>query len=504
MHKIATVLPAAALLGALACGSPQACPECPPCAEVKPAPGEEASAASAPQVCQEPARYAADLLFERSPGGVPEVSALWLVDHRCDVRVLDIREEPELDDELGHLPGVEWISARELPAAAESWDPDIPLVLVDRSGRRSARAVAYLEGSGFRRVAGLTGGLLAWNAHGLPVSRGSDYRAIVEGARAPAEEAAAPAPAAAGGPLGRESLIAHIGDPGGLRWTKAAALLLHGSEACVDGRDVGAVLGTPGGDAGELLLVLATKEAFGDPLSDQRIWLLLEAYLDAFGSFYIHTDKHALEHLRGELLADPRFADQRELLADVAGVERFVRHPPRALEEALLQHLVDPANVGCGHLRLILQHPDEYRVREGLSQSFLAAVFRQLWRGESLIDYVVLSGEHHESGVVRVLLGGEVQPFSRVPAIAPRRGDLQVFVDHPQVATFCRQQNVAFLLERDAWLRAHEIDAGAFLRAVEELAAHQLGLTLGYLAAGLPVFEARFHGDGIEVVGPLE
>jgi rhodanese-related sulfurtransferase len=41
--------------------------------------------------------------------------------------------------------------------------------MVCRSGARSGRAAAALLGMGFTDVTNLTGGMLAWNAAGLPV-----------------------------------------------------------------------------------------------------------------------------------------------------------------------------------------------------------------------------------------------------------------------------------------------------------------------------------------------
>lgn len=493
---------ALALLPLLACGDPRAPAESPPACAPCPACPAQASAPAAPAdmpTCDESERGLSG--FAHAPSGIPEVTAPWLHANYCKVRVIDVREADELTQDPGHIPGVEWIPASRLQAASDAWDPETPLVLVCRSGRRSARTATLLEAAGFRKVAALTGGMIAWSLYDLPLSHGPDFVDTTHATPSPAASATPP-PLGAHRVYDRAAIAEHIGDPAALRWTKAAALLLAGTEACVDGRDEAAVFGTPGGDAGELLLTLAVKEQFGEVLDDHRIDLLLDAYLDAFGSFYIHTDRHALEHLRQALVADPRFAGERPLLVDVSATERYLRAPPVALREALLGHLVDPANVGCGHLRLILQHPDEYGVRPDLAAAFLRAVFRARWRGAA-IDYVVLSGEHHEGAIIRVAQDGEVEPFTRVPAIAPHRGASQVFVAHPQVARFCREQNARFLLQRDEWLRAHGIDEAAFLRAQAALADRQLAATLGHLAPGLPLFEARFRGAELEVLGPL-
>ncbi|MGF1469584.1 MAG: rhodanese-like domain-containing protein [Sandaracinaceae bacterium] len=428
----------------------------------------------------------ADLVFERSPGGAPEVTADWLRSHACAVRVIDVRE----DDEVARvrLPFGEHVPAERIADDAGAWDPHAPVVLVDRSGRRSARLARRLEDRGLARVASLTGGILLWVEAGFPV---------VEGARgAPGE--AGPAPAAGGppsGPVDRAAIEAHLGAPTGIRWVKAASILMQGTEACVDGRTRSAVIGTPGGDAGELLLALAALEATrGEALGELEVAEILDAYIEAFGRFYLHADEHALQSLRD----DPRFAPAVE----ARGVAALVRHPPRALEGELLTALSEPEHVGCGHLRLTLLHPEEYGVRPALTSALLRTVLRRLWQGGP-IDFVVLEGVHQEGAVVNVRLDRPVYAFSRIPMVVPHAGGRELFVNHPEVSAWLREQNVAFLFEVDPWLRAHPEAREAFLARVEGLGARQLAATLAHLAARLPVFEAHVGEHGIRVEGPL-
>lgn len=431
--------------------------------------------------------------FDRSPGGVPEVDADWLREHHCNVRVVDVREAEELGGPLGALPYAEHVTLGRLAEAASDWSPDEPIVLVCRSGRRSARAVRILEDQGFRRVASMTGGMRVWRDRSYPVQRRP----------APTPRPSAPE-ATDAGPPSREAIAAHLGDPSRLRWVKVAALLMQGTQSCVDGRDRRPVVGTPGGDAGELLLALAALERVrGEPLEPARVSALLDAYLEAFGRFYVHTDAHALHALGEDLRRDARFAPH--LPADDAdAVERLVRRPPRALEEPLLEALSEPSHVGCGHLRLILSHAREYGVRPALTRALLKAVFTRLWRGDA-IDFVVLEGEHREAAVVNVVLEREhVHPFTRIPTVAPRIGDRELFVNHPQVSAWLREQNASFFFEEDPELRAQPERQREFLAYLEEMGTAQLQATLRHLAATLPVYEARVTERGVDVEGPLE
>ena len=86
-------------------------------------------------------------------------------------RFIDVREGNELVGELGHIAGIEHVPLGTLPDAAASWVRDTPIVLVCRSGNRSGKAARMLMDVGFQDVFNLGGGMLAWNAAGLPVTR---------------------------------------------------------------------------------------------------------------------------------------------------------------------------------------------------------------------------------------------------------------------------------------------------------------------------------------------
>lgn len=86
-------------------------------------------------------------------------------------RLVDVREPAEFTGDLGHIAGAELVPLATLDAACARWPRDAELVLVCRSGARSARAAARLSSLGFHTVRNLEGGMLAWCAAGLPVKR---------------------------------------------------------------------------------------------------------------------------------------------------------------------------------------------------------------------------------------------------------------------------------------------------------------------------------------------
>jgi len=431
---------------------------------------------------------AQELAFHASPGGVPEVSADWVQAHGCHVRLVDVREPEELA--AGVVRGAENVPLGELGRVATAWDPHEPVVLVCRSGRRSARGAHLLEGMGYDRVASMTGGMLAWASGSRPTAPSTAARQ------------SRPSPPTQSGPPTESSLRAYLAELP-TRHVRAAALLLQGTEACVDGREEHAVLGTPGGDAGELLLALATLEELAErPLERHDVERLFEAYVEGFGRFYLHTDDHALQALAAHLAADPRFANarpepDRTTATPAAWAEALVRHPPPPLRAALLDALTRADHIGCGHLRLVTLHPGEYGVRPALTRLFLDVAFRTLWHAPERVDFAVLHGDHEEEAVVNVRLPRGVHPFTNVPAVPPRIGDHSVFVNHPEVAAFIRAQHARFLLEQAGPL-AEGIGLETLQRALAERAERQLAATIGHLAPELPVFDIEL-GEHVRV-----
>jgi rhodanese-related sulfurtransferase len=75
--------------------------------------------------------------------------------------VLDVRETWEL--QLASIPGVLHIPMNEVPTRLAELDPNAEIVVMCRSGGRSMQVAQFLARSGFRSVANLTGGILAWS-----------------------------------------------------------------------------------------------------------------------------------------------------------------------------------------------------------------------------------------------------------------------------------------------------------------------------------------------------
>lgn len=80
--------------------------------------------------------------------------------------LLDVREQNEWDE--GHAIGAVHVPLGDLTARVGELPVGGQLIVICRSGARSARATAWLNGAGFDAI-NLDGGMIAWARAGLPV-----------------------------------------------------------------------------------------------------------------------------------------------------------------------------------------------------------------------------------------------------------------------------------------------------------------------------------------------
>jgi len=85
--------------------------------------------------------------------------------------LLDVREQVEWEE--AHVEGAVLIPLGELSARTEELPTDEDILIVCRSGNRSAQARDLLKQAGFERVISISGGINAWMAAGLPVVSGN-------------------------------------------------------------------------------------------------------------------------------------------------------------------------------------------------------------------------------------------------------------------------------------------------------------------------------------------
>jgi rhodanese-related sulfurtransferase len=85
--------------------------------------------------------------------------------------VLDLR--PQEQFQSGHLAGARQMSGEQILKAADTLKKhkEKPVVVYDDTGSLGAAAVRQLNAQGFTRAFALRGGLAAWRADNLPLSR---------------------------------------------------------------------------------------------------------------------------------------------------------------------------------------------------------------------------------------------------------------------------------------------------------------------------------------------
>jgi rhodanese-related sulfurtransferase len=100
------------------------------------------------------------------PDTVDVVTVNALLDND-DVLILDVREQFEYDEK--HIPGITLIPMGEVPARLNEIPTDKEVILTCRSGNRSGQVTDFLRQQGFTNVHNMEGGIVAWEAAGLPV-----------------------------------------------------------------------------------------------------------------------------------------------------------------------------------------------------------------------------------------------------------------------------------------------------------------------------------------------
>ncbi|HUN70010.1 MAG TPA: MBL fold metallo-hydrolase [Burkholderiales bacterium] len=126
----------------------------------------EREEAPAPEQDWAPLAYTFAGIWEIQPNALEEILGR--------VQVVDVREPDEFNGALGHIAGASLISLGSLLNETQKLTKEKPIVVVCRSGARSAQASVLLRNAGFGRVANLAGGMLRWRAQRFPVEGGTD------------------------------------------------------------------------------------------------------------------------------------------------------------------------------------------------------------------------------------------------------------------------------------------------------------------------------------------
>ena len=91
--------------------------------------------------------------------------AQWVNDATHGLRVIDVRQMQEIA--TGTVPRAEPLPLHTLPAKVHEFSREEKLVMVCRSGARSAQACMFLQQHGFSNVYNLRGGMMGWVQSGF-------------------------------------------------------------------------------------------------------------------------------------------------------------------------------------------------------------------------------------------------------------------------------------------------------------------------------------------------
>ena len=154
----------------------------------------------------------------------------------AEFEAIDVRGEHEFAGPLGRVAGARLIPLPVLAQRTGEIPRDQSLLLICRSGVRSAKACAQLAELGFGPTVNLTGGMIAWNLARLPVerTRPASLAALLENAVAWLAQVTAQAPDAA-----RAKLLAELGQESAL----LSAPTRSGTTRALDA--IAALAGTP-------------------------------------------------------------------------------------------------------------------------------------------------------------------------------------------------------------------------------------------------------------------
>ena len=102
-------------------------------------------------------------------GAVTATAAADMIKETKDLQVIDVRTSAEYAE--GHLAKAKLIPVQEIAQRLAEIDKSKPVLLYCRSGHRSGNALKILQSKGYTEAKHIEGGITAWQAAGLPVTR---------------------------------------------------------------------------------------------------------------------------------------------------------------------------------------------------------------------------------------------------------------------------------------------------------------------------------------------
>jgi rhodanese-related sulfurtransferase len=103
--------------------------------------------------------------------GIKEIEAgdlaKWVSSATKPVKIIDVREMNEISG--GTIPGAIPMPLATVPLRLSEFEQHDEVVVICRSGARSAQACMFMQQQGFQNVYNLRGGMFAWAGSGQPL-----------------------------------------------------------------------------------------------------------------------------------------------------------------------------------------------------------------------------------------------------------------------------------------------------------------------------------------------
>ncbi|WP_040556749.1 hypothetical protein [Reinekea blandensis] len=237
---------------------------------------------------------------------------------------------------------------------------------------------------------------------------------------------------------------------------------------CVDGRTSGLRYSAAGGSLGLLMSILNYAEKKrGRSLTDDEIHDAIHSLAITTSPMYLHTDQHTIELIYARM-----------------GLESDTRL--RALTEqqqrSFTELAVRPDHQGCGHIKLMMQHPEKYNVSLRLAERVLRQHLKLFFARTENVLFDVLAGHHAEEQVFIIEEQSNIDPRDETVLVLENKTDGQQF--------FCHRPLKRELIRRyTEWLTEHQVYnfTDEDRTALALLHNQQAETTLGILAGDLSI-----------------
>lgn len=261
---------------------------------------------------------------------------------------------------------------------------------------------------------------------------------------------------------------------------------------CIDGRyqnEKGLpALATPGGDLGELALILATAQAFGFEIDEERALRVLIEVVGGEENFHFHTDEH---HIKEDRCRVSRFREA--FPPNTSPTLKSSKQISLSRSDLAWQQLDWLSLNGCDHWRQIKSDPAAYHLREKEIKFIEKTIFRAV--ASNTLQPVMLKGEHREGAILMVKGGLGVYPQYQL-ATDQGKKLVEVFVYH-QSFVDTRHRLLAKKLVEDKAVKLYPgVDEEYLYEVLSDEAENHLFETAKRLAQSLPVYLVEFDESG--------